>query len=298
MIYRAAMHCQKIALIGLGLLGGSLGLAARQRKLAPRIVGYVRRQASVVECEQLQLVDQATTNLAEAVADADLVVLCTPLGQMREMAEKLGGSLAPGALVTDVGSVKAPVIQELEPIITAAGGEFIGSHPMAGAEKTGPAAARVDLFEGAVCAITPNGNSRPEVIRKLESFWTAVGATPLRIAAELHDDLVSRSSHLPHVVAAELSNYVLSPVHPKEQALLCANGFRDTTRIASGSPEMWRDISISNRRNLARVLGVFIEDLQEFQLALETDDRKAIEEFFSQAKRRRDQWCGQNGSPE
>jgi prephenate dehydrogenase len=103
---------------------------------------------------------------------------------------------------------------------------------------------------------------------------------------------------LPHVVAAELSNYVLSPVHPKEQSMLCATGFRDTTRIASGSPEMWRDISISNRRNLARVLGVFIEDLQEFQLALENDDRKAIEEFFADAKQRRDQWCGQSTSPE
>jgi prephenate dehydrogenase len=107
---------------------------------------------------------------------------------------------------------------------------------------------------------------------------------------ELHDDLVSRSSHLPHVVAAELANYVLSPAHPKEQALVCANGFRDTTRIASGSAEMWRDIALANRKNLGRVLGVFIEDLQEFQLSLEREDVKAIEEFFAKAKQRRDQW--------
>jgi len=107
---------------------------------------------------------------------------------------------------------------------------------------------------------------------------------------EAHDDLVSRSSHLPHIVAAELANYVLSPAHPKEQALVCANGFRDVTRIASGSPEMWRDIALANRKNLGRVLGVFIEDLQEFQLALDRADVKAIEEFFSKAKQRRDQW--------
>ena len=106
----------------------------------------------------------------------------------------------------------------------------------------------------------------------------------------MHDDLVSRSSHLPHVVAAELANYVLSPAHPKEQALVCANGFRDTTRIASGSPEMWRDIALANRKNLSRVLGVFIEDLQEFQLALEREDVKTVEEFFTKAKQRRDQW--------
>ena len=292
------MHWQKVALIGVGLLGGSLGLALKQRRLAKSVVGYVRRPASIVECESLGVVDRAMTDLPEAIRDADLVILCTPLGQMRELAERMNGSLKHGALVTDVGSVKASVVQELEPIIAKAGGEFIGSHPMAGAEKTGPGSARSDLFVKAVCAVTPTSNSTNHAISKIEDLWRFVGCSPLRIAPDLHDDLVSRSSHLPHVVAAELSNYVLSPVHPKEQALLCANGFRDTTRIASGSPEMWRDISVANQRNLARVLGVFIEDLQEFRLALENDDRKAIEEFFAQAKQRRDQWSGHSTSPE
>ena len=162
---------------------------------------------------------------------------------------------------------------------------------MAGAEKTGVSAAQPELFRKAICILTPTPNSPPKLVHELEEFWSAVGALPLRLTPDAHDDLVSRSSHLPHVVAAELANYVLSPVHPKEQAMLCANGFRDTTRIASGSPEMWRDICLANRKNLARVLGVFIEDLQEFQLALEKEDRKAIEEFFAQAKERRDQWC-------
>src|SRR5207237_5272771 len=123
-------------------------------------------------------------------------------------------------------------------------------------------------------------------------FWTQVGARPVLLTPEQHDEFASRSSHLVHVVAAELANYVLSPAHPRQQAMLCANGFRDTTRVASGSPEMWRDISLANRKNLARVLGVFIEDLQEFQLALEKEDVKAIAEFFEKAKQRRDQWCG------
>ena len=133
--------------------------------------------------------------------------------------------------------------------------------------------------------------------QRLEKFWKDVGGRPLNLTPEFHDDLVSRSSHLPHVVAAELANYVLSPAHPKEQAMLCANGFRDTTRIASGPPEMWRDIALANRKYLARVLGVFIEDLQEFQLALGNEDRKNIQEFFEKAKQRRDEWCGQNASP-
>ena len=167
---------------------------------------------------------------------------------------------------------------------------------MAGTEKMGVSAARADLFVNAVCVITPTPRSSPDAIARVEQFWRAVGGCPLRMTPEEHDDLVSRSSHLPHVVAAELANYVLSPAHPKEQAILCANGFRDTTRIASGSPELWRDIALANRSNLTRVLGVFIEDLEEYQHALDNGDIKAIEEFFQKAKERRDKWRTQSAS--
>src|SRR5678815_1177646 len=188
MLYREVMHWQKIALIGVGLLGGSLGLAVKQRRLAGRVHGYVRRPASVTECETLGVVDKATTELSGAVEGADLVIFCTPLAQMRELAQRMVASLRPGALVTDVGSVKAPIVQELEPIFAASGAEFIGSHPMAGAEKTGAAAARADLFVKAVCAITPTPNSRTEAVQRVEDFWQSVGALPLRISPELHDD--------------------------------------------------------------------------------------------------------------
>jgi prephenate dehydrogenase len=168
---------------------------------------------------------------------------------------------------------------------------------MAGSDKSGVAAARADMFENAACLVTPGRHAPPEAVARVEEFWRALGGCPLRLTPEAHDDLVSRSSHLPHVVAAELANYVLSPVHPREQALVCANGFRDTTRIAAGSPEMWRDIALANRQNLARVLGVFIEDLQEFQWALERQDVTAIEEFFAKAKQRRDHWQAQAAPP-
>ncbi len=291
------MHWQKITLIGVGLLGGSLGLAIRQRRLAGRVEGFVRRESSVVECQQFGVVDQAHLDLERAVAGADLVIFCTPIAQMRQLAEKALPLVKPGTIVTDVGSVKGSVVQELEPLFARAGAHFIGSHPMAGAEKTGAVAARADLFVNAVCVLTPTPNSRPDAVKKLEEFWTALGAVPLRLTPEIHDDLVSRSSHLPHVVAAELANYVLSPAHPKEQAMVCANGFRDTTRIASSSPEMWRDICLANRKNLSRVLGVFTEYLQEFRLALESGDQKAIEEFFVKARQRRDAWRAQASSP-
>jgi prephenate dehydrogenase len=288
---------QKITVAGVGLLGGSIGMAAKQRRLAGRVSGLVRRTESISECLEAGAVDEAFTDPARAVEGADLVLLCTPLAQMPSRVAKFLPALKRGAIVTDVGSVKGGIVAALEPLLSGAGAQFIGSHPMAGAEKMGVSAARADLFEGAACVVTPTANSNKDAVQKVEEFWKDLGGLPLQMSPEEHDDLVSRSSHLPHVVAAELANYVLSPVHPKEQAMLCATGFRDTTRVASGSPEMWRDIALANRKNLARVLGVFIEDLQEFQHALETQDTKAIEEFFQQAKQRRDAWRAAAASP-
>jgi prephenate dehydrogenase len=284
------MHLEEITLIGAGLLGGSLGLAIRQRQLSVKVRAFVRRPESVDECQRLGVAHVATQNMKEAVGRADLVILCTPLSQMRELALQMRPFLKPGAVVTDVGSVKAGVAQELEPLLREVQAWFVGSHPMAGSEKTGLAAARADLFNNAICLVTPTPQSPAAAVVAVQDFWKALGGWPVRMTPELHDELVSRSSHLPHVVAAELANYVLSPAHPKEQALVCASGFRDTTRIAASSPEMWRDVALANRKNLGRVLGVFVADLQEFQLALEREDVAAIEEFFAKAQQRREQW--------
>lgn len=290
------MQWQKVTVVGVGLLGGSLGLALKRRKLAARVEGFVRREASVRECEKLGVVDQAHLDLATAVRGADLIVLCTPLAQMRELAERMRPDVSRDAIVTDVGSVKASVVKELEPIFP----NFIGSHPMAGAEKTGPGAATADLFRDAICVITPTAQSKPELVQRIEQLWQRVGGVVRRLSPEAHDELVSRSSHLPHVLAAELVNFVLGPDRAKDQGMLCANGFRDTTRIASGSPEMWRDIALSNREHLVRELAAFTADLEEFRRALEQADAQRIERFFAEAKKRRDQWQGQRGgsSPE
>ena len=289
------MHFRKVTLAGVGLLGGSLGLALKQRDLTESVHGFVRRQASVAECLALGVVDRCTRNVAEAVKDADLVVLCSPVGQMAGLFREMTPFLSPDCLVTDVGSVKSTLVSEIEPLAAAAGIPFVGSHPMAGAERSGPAHARPDLFEGAVCVVTPTTSTPAGAADRASALWESVGSKVVRMTPMLHDDLVSRSSHLPHVVASGLANYVLSPVHPREQAELCAGGFRDTTRVASGSPSMWRDISLANRRNLARVLGVFIEDLQEFRRALDEGDSATVEEYFRQAKERRDVRYPENG---
>ena len=286
------MQFRKITIIGVGLLGGSIGLAARRRKLAGEIAGYVRRKSSLKDCEHAGAVDYATTDLLAAVSNSDLIILCTPLAQMLPLAKQFLPALKRGAIVTDVGSVKAGVVRELESLLKKSCAHFIGSHPMAGAEKTGVAAARADLFQNAVCVLTPTKKSNANAVRKLEQFWKSLGARVLKLDAAQHDLLVSRTSHLPHVVAATLANLVLSPASPKQQAALCANGFRDTTRIASGSPEMWRDIALANRKNLSRSVDAFVAELKKFQSALKSGDAKAVEKIFSTAKQRRDNWCG------
>lgn len=291
------MHFRKISIVGVGLLGGSLGLAVRKRGLAEVVVGFVRRAASVEECTRAGAVDQATLDLAEAIDAADLIVLCTPLYQMRSLVERMLPVLKRGAVVTDVGSVKASAVRELERPIGKAGGHFIGSHPMAGAEKTGVAAARADLFVNAVCVVTPTKDSNPAALRKVSQFWKAVGGRLFRLAPDVHDALVSRSSHLPHVAAVTLANLVLDPARPEQQVELCANGFRDTTRIASGSPEMWRDIALANRKNLGRAIDLYIRDLQKFRQALRRSDGKALAALLQQAKTRRDAWCVGCASP-
>jgi prephenate dehydrogenase len=184
------------------------------------------------------------------------------------------------------------MVRDLEPLFP----EFVGSHPMAGSEKTGPAAANADLFNGAVCVITPSSRSNPKSVDRIEELWRSIGAVTRKLSPEVHDELVSRSSHLPHLLAAQLVNFVLGGDRPKDQALLCANGFRDTTRIASGSPEMWRDIALANREHLGRELSQFIDALQQVRAALDNGDAKHIEQFFAEAKKRRDAWHGQRSS--
>lgn len=291
------MRWNKITLVGVGLLGGSLGLALRRRKLAKEIAGYVRREASIKECERAGATDYATTDLLAAVSGADLIVFCTPLAQMRPLLRQMLPALKRGAIVTDVGSVKGSVVRELESLVAKAGAHFVGSHPMAGGEKQGVLAARADLFECAVCVVTPTRKTNPAALRKVETLWKDVGARLLRTSPDDHDAFVSRSSHLPHLMAATLANLVLDPKLPKEQALLCATGFRDTTRVASGSPEMWRDIALTNRKQIGRALAGFIAELNKFQSALKRGDMKAIATFFETAKQRRDNWCACCASP-
>lgn len=288
---------RNVTIIGVGLLGGSLGLALKKRRLVRTVTGFARRADTAVEARKLRALDSCVLDLHAAVQNADLIVLCTPLAQMKPLVKQMLPSLKRGVILTDVGSVKASVVRELETLVAKAGGHFVGSHPMAGAEKTGVAWSRSNLYEGAACVVTPTRRTNKAALRKVESFWRSVGGRVMRLTPETHDALVSRSSHLPHMVAATLASLVLDPKWPKRQACLCANGFRDTTRVASGSPEMWRDIVMANRGNLMKALNVFIGDLKKFHRTLQKGEAQAVSQFFATAKARRDRWCAQCASP-
>lgn len=291
---------RKAAILGVGLLGGSLGMAIRRRGLAGEVHGWVRREATAKEAVEVGAVDRAGSVLKEAVAGADLVVLCTPVAQMGRLSAEIGPFLERGACVTDVGSVKEAVVLAAEGPVAAAGAHFIGSHPMAGSERTGVTAAREDLFCRAVSVVTPTEASDAGALERVRGLWEAVGARVLTMTPRHHDVLVSRSSHLPHLLASTLARFVLSPEHPAEQACLCATGFRDTTRVASGSPEMWRDIALGNRAAILAALDGMEASLAEVRALLEAGDGAAVEAFFRSAKERRDAWCGHGArlSPE
>ena len=250
---------QKLAILGPGLLGGSIGLAARKHRAAGRIVVWGRRVEAAREAVKRGAAHEMALTPAEAVRGADLVILCTTVEAMPSVAREMRPGLKRGALVTDVGSTKYDVVRQVGAIL-AGRATWIGSHPMAGGEREGFRAARADLFERATCLITPLPRSRPAAVARLVAFWEALGGRVASLSPVQHDEVVALISHVPHLAAAALVNLVS---RRKSPALDCVgNGFRDMTRIAAGSPDMWTGIVMSNREEIRRGLEALIEELE------------------------------------
>lgn len=276
------MH-QRVAIFGPGLLGGSLALALRERNLAQAISIYARKPESVPEVKASGVADLISNNPAEVVRGADLVVLCVPVGVMKSLIEAALPGLDPQAIVTDVGSVKAPVVADLEPLLQGKA-RWIGSHPMAGSEQAGFSAARSNLFAAAVTIVTPTVQTHSETIAQVENFWKNLGSRTVRFDPETHDRLVAQISHLPHLVAAALVRSVC------DQSLsIIGNGFRDTTRIASGPAELWTEILLSNRKAVAESLDQLISLLQTTREQLAKNDEKGLHDLLAHANHIRSQ---------
>ena len=279
---------KRIAILGPGLLGGSLALALKARTGA-HVAMWARREEAVAAVLDQRCADDASTNLARIVTGADTVVLAIPIGVMPDLARQIVPHLADGALVTDVGSVKGPVCSELSAIFAGGSRHFVGSHPMAGSEQTGLEAARSDLFDGAVCIVTPDENTAPPTVERAAAFWEAVGGQVRIVHPQEHDAIVATISHLPHLLAAVLVNTVSEKCPPAFD--FCGPGFRDTTRIASGPPQMWTEILGENRAAVGNALDALIEKLRAAATVLSSGSSErdsSMNQLLTQAKAQRD----------
>ena len=284
------MLFNKVAIVGMGLLGGSLGRALREFRVASCVAGYARRHATLEECRQVGATDLASTDLCDVVQDAEVVVLCTPIGRMAELAAQCLPHLQPGTLLTDVGSTKASLVAAIEPLVAGTKVTFVGSHPMAGSEQTGVLASRHDLYLHARCVVTPTLRSPVQAVTRLHELWQAVGGRTLEMSPEDHDQWVARASHLPQILASVLAHHVLDPSQPRGISDLCATGFKDTSRLASGSTEMWRDIALTNGQAIREALQDWRAELTLLEKALERQDANAIDQFLREARDRREAW--------
>ena len=270
-----------LSILGVGLLGGSIGLAVKGAGSGAQIVGYGHRAETLDEALRLGAVDRIAIKAAEAVRGADLVVLCTPVGLFEAILTEIAQSVAPGAIITDVGSTKRSVVALAERILPKSV-HFVGSHPMAGSEKRGVRHASADLFHGAVCITTPTAQTHPTAVDQVESFWRRLGMETVRLSPDEHDRRLADVSHLPHALAAALVTMQEGASLP-----LAGKGFRDVTRVAAGDGGLWRDILLDNRDNLSRSSHQLKVHLDDLLARLDSGDADSVRQWLDAAAARR-----------
>ena len=275
----------KIALIGFGLIGGSIARAAREQGLAGEIVTTARSTKTRARVMELGIVDRVVETNAEAANDADLVILCIPVGACGEVAREIAGHLKRGAIISDVGSVKGAVVRDMAPHLPA-GVHFVPAHPVAGTEHSGPDSGFAELFINRWCILTPPEGTDPEAVEKLRAFWAAIGAKVEIMTPDHHDMVLAITSHLPHLIAYTIVGTAdeLEGVTQSEVLKFSAGGFRDFTRIAASDPIMWRDVFLTNKDAVLEMLGTFNEDLSKLTRAIRRGDGEALFEHFTRTR--------------
>lgn len=274
-----------VALVGLGLIGSSLARAIREYGLARHIVACVRPGPTADKVRELDLADEVSENLAEGVRDADLVILCTPVGTFGKLAKDMGPHLKKGAIVSDVGSVKAKMIEDVAPHLPE-GVHLIPAHPVAGTEESGPEAGFAKLFDKRWCILTPPEGADPAALEQVSAFWEGCGSDVEIMDAAHHDLVLAITSHVPHLIAYNIVGTArhLETVTDKEVIKYSAGGFRDFTRIAASDPTMWRDVFLANKDAVLEMLGRFTEDLTALQRAIRYGDGDALFDLFSHTR--------------
>jgi cyclohexadieny/prephenate dehydrogenase len=276
---------ERVALIGIGLIGSSLSHAMRRGGLARAIVGHAQSEKTRETALRLGLVSSVYASAEEAVRGADLVILCAPVGACGAIARQMGPSLAPEAIVTDVGSVKGAIVRDVGPFVPK-GVHFIPGHPIAGTEHSGPEAGFAELFDGRWCVLTPPPDADPAAVARLQAFWQALGSHVEVMSAEHHDMVLAITSHVPHLIAYNIVNTArhLERVTDTEVIKFSAGGFRDFTRIAASDPVMWRDVFLNNKDAVLEMLARFSEDLTALQRAIRFGDGETLYKLFVEAR--------------
>ena len=280
-----AVIYERVALIGLGLIAGSMALAARRGGVAGEITGYARTEATRETARRIGLVDRVCDSVAEAVEDADLVVLCVPVGAMGRVAKEIAPHLKRGATVSDVGSVKQAVVDAVASHLPE-GVDFVPAHPMAGTEHSGPEAGFAELFDNRWCLIVPQEGVNEDAVARLIRFWEALGANTERMDVEHHDLVCAVVSHIPHLIAYTMVGVAddFRRVSEQEVIKFSAAGFRDFTRIAASDPTMWRDVFLNNKQATLEILGRFTEELFALQRAVRTGDGAHLFDYFTHTR--------------
>ena len=275
----------KVALIGFGLIGGSIARAARAQGLAGEIVTSARSAKTRARVAELGIVDRVVETSAETVQDADLVILCIPVGACGPVAQEIAPYLKPGAIVSDVGSVKGAVVRDMAPHLPASA-HFVPAHPVAGTEHSGPDSGFAELFINRWCILTPPEGTDPTAVDKLRAFWTGLGAKVEIMTPDHHDMVLAITSHLPHLIAYTIVGTAdeLGQVTSSEVINFSAGGFRDFTRIAASDPIMWRDVFLANKDAVLEMLGTFNEDLSKLTRAIRRGDGEALFEHFTRTR--------------
>ncbi len=281
---------KKIVIFGVGLIGGSFSLALRKAREVDSVVGFGRSEQSLANSMHLGVIDRIGTDVAAELHDADLVLLATPVGQMAELMSRIGPHLGTRTLVTDCGSTKSDVVREAYAQLGDKVAQFVPAHPIAGAEQSGPSAARADLFQWKKVVLTPLPENSAETVARVRHAWELCGAMVSELTPSQHDEIFAAVSHLPHLLSFALVHDLAQREHRDILLSFAASGFRDFTRIAASSPEMWRDICLSNREALHKELQLYIAELTNMSSALESGDAAKLEQTFRAAQQLRAGW--------
>lgn len=268
----------KAAIVGTGLIGGSIALRMKEKKLAGQIIGISRSRKTVLLAKKLKAVDIATQELS-ALREADLVILAMPINTILAAAKKISRIIPKDCIVTDVGSTKKEIVNKLSRIFP----NYAGSHPLAGSEKTGIQHANPEIFPGSLCIVTPSKKTSRRALKKIEALWKQLGSRTIRLSPEKHDQILSFTSHLPHIAAFALARTV-----PEKYFSFGAAGLRDTTRIAASDSKLWSEIILSNRSNMLKAISLFIREINHLKDAVRRGDLSRLAALLKQAREKRE----------